>query len=199
MEGKNERRLPKIEFSYNAPVTLTFVLLCVAVLILNRITMGISTLTLFEVYRSPLTPLACFRMFGHVLGHADMAHLSGNLGMLLVLGPNLEERYGSRSLLLAILLTAGVSGLTHYIFFPGSKLLGASGVVFMMILLSAFGGARTGKIPLTLVFVFIFYLGGEVWSAISVRDSVSQLTHIVGGLCGTYTGYLFRLKPDDDD
>ena len=58
-----------------------------------------------------------------------------------------------------------------------------------MILLSAFGGIRSGTIPLTLIFVLVLYLGGELWDAIFVQDDVSQLTHIIGGLCGTLIGF----------
>jgi len=88
------------------------------------------------------------------------------------------------------LLTALVSGLVQYVFFPGSALLGASGIVFMMILLSSFGGVRNGVIPITLILVAICYLGGELWDAIFKQDNVSQLTHIVGGICGTILGFI---------
>lgn len=180
---------PVLKISYNAPVTLTFALLCLIALVLGPLTNGWTTTHLFSVYRSPLEPLAFFRFLGHVLGHSGLSHFIGNIGLLLVLGAGLEDRYGSLSLLLAILFTAVVSGAIHFIFFPGTALLGASGIVFMMILLSAFGGIKSGTIPLTLIFVFIFYLGGELWNAIFVQDDVSQLTHIIGGLCGTLIGF----------
>lgn len=180
---------PVMKISYNAPVTLTFALLCLVALALGGFTSGWTTANLFSVYRCSLSPLAFFRFFGHVLGHSGLDHLVGNIGLLLVLGAGLEDRYGSGSLLLAILFTALVSGVVHFVFFPGSALLGASGIVFMMILLSAFGGIRSGTIPLTLIFVLILYLGGELWNAIFVQDNVSQLTHIIGGVCGTLIGF----------
>ena len=179
-----------MKISYNAPVTLTFALLCLLALALNGLTGGWTTSHLFSVYRCSLAdPLAFVRFFGHVLGHANLSHLVGNLGLMLVLGAGLEDRYGSFSVFWAIVFTALVSGLIHFVFFPGTALLGASGVVFMMILLSAFGGMKSGTIPLTLIFVFLFYLGGELWDAIFVQDDVSQLTHIIGGLCGTLIGF----------
>ena len=180
---------PVLKISYNAPVTLTFSLLCLLALALGALTGGWTTTHLFSVYRCTLDPLAIFRFFGHVLGHSGLSHLVGNIGLLLVLGAGLEDRYGSGSLLLAILFTALVSGLVQFIFFPGTALLGASGIVFMMILLSSFGGVRNGAIPTTLILVAVFYLGGELWDAIFVRDNVSQLTHIIGGLCGTLIGF----------
>lgn len=181
---------PTIKISYNAPVELTFSLLALIALLLDPITNGWTTAHLFSVYRCSLSdPLAFFRFFGHVLGHSGFSHYIGNIVLILVLGPNLEERFGSWNVLWAILLTAFISGLVQFIFFPGTALLGASGIVFMMILLSSFGGVRNGVIPVTLILVAIFYLGGELWDAIAKQDNVSQLTHIIGGLCGTFLGF----------
>ncbi len=182
---------PTIKISYNAPVTLTFSLLALIALLLDGFTGGWTTRSLFSVYRCSLAdPLAWFRFFGHVLGHSGYAHYMGNIVLILVLGPNLEDRFGSWDVLWAILITALISGLIQFIFFPGSALLGASGIVFMMILLSSFGGVYNGVIPITLILVAVFYLGGELWNAIFVDDNVSQLTHIIGGLCGTVFGFL---------
>ena len=180
---------PTLKISYNAPVSLTFALLCAVALALHGFTDGWTTVNLFEVYRCQLTPLAIFRFFGHVLGHSSYSHFIGNIVLILVLGPGLEDRYGSFPILWSILLTALISGLIQFIFFPGAALLGASGIVFMMIMLASFGGMRSGTIPLTLILVAIFYLGGELWDAIFVRDNISQLTHIIGGLCGTVLGF----------
>ncbi len=182
---------PTMKISYNAPVTITFALVCLAALAANHFTNGWANATLFSVYRCSLLadPLGFFRFFGHVLGHGGYAHYIGNMVLILVLGPNLEDRFGSWNVLWAILFTALVSGLVQFLFFPGTALLGASGIVFMMILLSSFGGVRNGTIPTTLILVAIFYLGGELWDAVFVDDNVSQLTHIIGGLCGTVLGF----------
>lgn len=186
---------PTLKISYNAPVALTFAILSLIALILNGILDGWVNANLCSVYRSSLTdPLTYVRFFGHVLGHSGYAHYIGNMVLILVLGPNLEDRFGSWNVLWAILITALVSGLVQFIFFPGTALLGASGIVFMMLLLSSFGGIRNGTIPITLILVAIFYLGGELWDAIFVDDNVSQLTHIIGGICGTVLGFALSGK-----
>lgn len=186
---------PTLKISYNAPVSLTFALLALIALILHGVTDGWTTSHLFSVYRSSLAdPLTWVRFFGHVLGHSGYAHYIGNIVLILVLGPNLEDRFGSWNTLWAILVTALISGLVQFIFFPGTALLGASGIVFMMILLSSFGGVRNGTIPTTLILVAIFYLGGELWDAIFANDNVSQLTHIIGGICGTVLGFALSGK-----
>ena len=186
---------PTLKISYNAPVSLTFALLALIALILHGVTDGWTTSHLFSVYRSPLSdPLTWVRFFGHVLGHSGYAHYISNIVLILVLGPNLEDRFGSWNTLWAIVVTALISGLVQFIFFPGTALLGASGIVFMMILLSSFGGVRNGTIPTTLILVAIFYLGGELWDAIFANDNVSQLTHIIGGICGTILGFALSGK-----
>ncbi len=174
---------------YNAPTTLNFALLSFAVLVIGIATRGASTMKFFCVFRSPLTDLLTYpRFFTHVLGHSNFAHYSGNITLMLVLGPTLEERYGSRTLFYTILVTAFISGLLQWLLFPNSALLGASGIVFMMILMASLGGMRSGGIPLTLILVFIIYVGGEIYDGLTSADNVSQLAHIIGGICGAVMG-----------
>lgn len=192
MARRNSSR-PKIIFQYNAPTTLTFALISLAALFLGVFTAGESTMRYFAVYRSSLLdPLTYLRFFTHVLGHADFSHYTGNIILMLVLGPTLEERYGSRTILLTIAITAFVSGLFQWLFFPNTALLGASGIVFMMIIMASLGGMRGDGIPLTLVFVFIVYVGGEVYDGLILSDNISQLTHIIGGICGAVLGIAIR-------
>lgn len=179
---------------YNAPTTLTFSLLCLFVLFLDFITDGNSTVKLFCVYRAPWSdPLSYIRIFTHVLGHADFSHLTGNLVLMLVVGPALEERYGSGNMWWAIVVTALASGIIQCLIFPDTALMGASGIVFMMIIISSLGGMR-GGIPITLILVFIIYIGGEIYSGITTHDNISQITHIVGGICGAIMGIGMRAR-----
>ena len=180
---------------YNAPTTLTFALISFLVLLIAQATDGASTMKYFCVYRSSLTDILTYpRFFTHVLGHSNFAHYAGNMTLLLVLGPALEERYGSLTMFWTILATAFISGLIQWLLFPGSALLGASGIVFMMILMSSLGGSRGRGIPLTLILVFIIYIGGEIVDGVTLADNVSHLTHIVGGLCGAVMGLGLRRR-----
>jgi len=181
----------KIE--YNSPVVLTFAALSLLSLGLGTVTGGVATNKLFCVYRAPLNDLLTYlRFFSHVLGHVDYGHFISNMLLLLVLGPQLEERFGSRALLAMIASTALVSGLINFIFFPNQALLGASGIVFMMIVLSSFTGyKKEGTLPLTMILVFVLYIGGEIVKGVLGSDNISQLTHVVGGICGGFFGYFF--------
>ena len=180
-----------LRIRYNSPVVLTFALVSLLLLPLNALTGGWTTQHLFSVYRcSLLDPLAYIRFFGHVLGHSGLSHYMNNMLLMLLVGPPLEEKYGSRALLSYIAAAALATGLVEFIFFPGSALLGASGVVFMMIVLSSFTATERGAVPLTLILVAVLYLGGEIITGLHSADNISQLAHVVGGVCGMVFGFL---------
>ncbi|MBR6404418.1 MAG: rhomboid family intramembrane serine protease [Eubacterium sp.] len=184
----------KLQCTYNAPVTLTFAFLSVAVLLMGYFTNGRTTVMFFEVYRSKITLSWFIRLFGHVLGHSSLSHYAGNMMMFLLLGPILEEKYGGLNLIEAFAVVAVVSGVFNIIFFPDVALLGASGLVFMMIVLVSASDLRAGEIPITMILVIIIYLGSELLTMITTHDNISQLTHIIGGICGAIFGVLLNGK-----
>ena len=184
-----KKRVLKLQF--NAPLVLLFVLASLAALIANYFTNGEANVQFFSIYGfQPANFWWYVRLIGHVLGHASWSHYMSNMVLILVVGPPLEEKYGSWTLLWCILFTAVVSGLVHCLWDPHVALLGASGIVFMMIMLASLAGMRDGAIPITLILVAIIYLGGALVDAFTGDQSVSQLTHIVGGLCGTFLGFM---------
>lgn len=180
---------PVLKIQYDSPVVLTFALISLAALLINGWTDGWSNTALFSVYRSSLAdPLTYVRMLCHVLGHADFTHFVSNICLFLVLGPIVERHYGSINLLVSIIITSLVSGIVHFVFFPGASLLGASGIVFMLIFLASVSGFKKGTVPVSLILVAILYLGQEIYAMVYLKDSISQLTHIIGGVCGIICG-----------
>ncbi|MDE6917836.1 MAG: rhomboid family intramembrane serine protease [Lachnospiraceae bacterium] len=187
------KKKTKFNVSFNSPVVIWFTLICLAALGLGWATKGWTTNAFFSVYRSSLvSPLTYVRFVGHVFGHAGWEHFIGNIMMLLIVGPLLEEKYGSSNIVFVILATALVTGIVHFLFFPHVQLLGASGVVFAFILLSPFTSVKQGSIPLTLILVAVLYIGGQIYSGIITSDNISQLTHILGGCVGAGLGYVMH-------
>lgn len=183
------------KLQFNTPVILSFFFISLLSLILGFLTSKASTTMAFSVYRaSLLDPLTYVRFFGHVFGHADISHFFNNMLLLLVVGPPLEKLYGSRTIAFGIMATALITGILQFVFFPHTLLLGASGIVFMLIMLSSFSGAKMGQIPVTLILVALMYLGQEVYSIFFIRDNVANLIHIVGGICGIGMGLQLRGK-----
>ena len=62
----------KYKITFNSPVVLGFVALCLLATLSNYLTFGRSNELLFMTYHSALRdPLTYVRFFTHVLGHAD--------------------------------------------------------------------------------------------------------------------------------
>ena len=176
---------------YNAPFTLTFSLACAAILAVNQFLVPDLIKTWFTVGGQGSfhwgDGLSYFRLFSYTLGHSDWTHLSGNLMTLVLIGPILEEKYQTPTLMVMVFLTAVLTGVINVLFFS-TALLGASGIIFLMILLVSFANVRAGEIPLTFVAVLALYLGQQVFDAFK-NDNISQFAHIVGGLCGSLFGF----------
>ena len=157
------------------------------------ITLGKSNILLFSSYRSSIfNPLTYIRLFTHVLGHENWRHLSNNFVYILLIGPMLEEKYGTYNLLIMILITAFVIGVINSIF-GNKRILGASGIVYMFIVMSSFVNIQAGKVPITLILIFIFYIANEIIDGIFKEDNISHLGHIIGAICGCILGYLYYM------
>ena len=181
------------KITWNSPVVLSFALLSAASLAAGWLTGGRSTAYLFTVYRGSLAdPLFYLRLLTHVLGHASLEHYANNMLLFLLVGPLLEEKYGSRNLLEIIVIVAVITGLVHILISPATGLLGASGVVFAFILLSSITSSKSGTIPVTLLVVSVIYITEQVWTGFTVHDNISQLTHIIGGFAGMGCGLFLR-------
>ena len=178
-------------FQYNSILILSFFFVSFAVLILKYITFGKSNDILFSSHRtSLLNPLTYIRLFTHALGHSDWKHFSNNFLYILLIGPMAEEKYGTINLLIMFLITAGVTGILNSI--VGKKrILGASGIVFMLIVLSSFVNIQSGKIPITLILICIFYIVNEILDGILKKDKVSHFGHLVGAICGAVFGFIY--------
>jgi membrane associated rhomboid family serine protease len=176
--------------TYNSPVILTFALAACVIMGADGLTGGRLTPTFFATYPGfrLTSPLFYFQLISHALGHRNWAHLTANFSVILLVGPILEEKYGSANLIKMMLITALVTGLLNAALLS-TGLLGASGLAFMMILLASFTNHREGEIPLTFLLVLVLFLAKEVVQAFS-QDDISQFAHILGGICGSLFGFL---------
>ncbi len=191
MESR-KRNMPKITF--NSPVVLSFVAICVVVQIVSTLTGGMSTQVFFTSHPFSLTnPLSWWGLVSHIFGHAGWDHLIGNMSLILLLGPLLEEKYGSARLMGIMLASALAASISNLVLLHTS-VVGASGVVFTFILLSSVTSMREGEIPLTFVLVATLYIGQQIYGAIFVRDHISYLGHIAGGVVGAAVGFLLPTK-----
>ena len=180
------------KFDYNAPVILTYFFICLIILMIDKLCKGKFSATFFTTYKndSLLNPLTYFKLVSHSLGHADWDHLYSNFIKILLIGPLIEEKYGSINLLIAMILTSLIIGIVNKILGKGG-ILGASGVAYMLILLSSFANMENGKIPITLTLIILFFVVDEVIKLFRrKKDGESRLGHITGAICGIVFGLL---------
>lgn len=176
-------------FSYNSVVILSYFFICLLVLILNIITRD--KINRFLVFRrgSLLNPMTYVRLIASGLCHKDWSHFRNNFITILLIGPLLEEKYGSINLLYMLLITTFVSSLVH-LFIYDSGAIGASDNVYMLIVLCSIVNIKDGKIPITLILILLFYVVDEVIKQFSNKnDSISHDSHLIGALCGFIFGY----------
>ena len=185
----------RLKLTYNSPVILTFAAICLVTVIVNYITGGASNRLLFVCYGHPnfLDPLTYFRMFSYVFGHAGFEHFASNIMTLLLVGPIVEEHYGSWNLAIMMGATALAGGLLNMFFFD-TGIIGASGLVFLLIILSAFTSMKKGEIPLTLILIAAIYLGKEIYSGIAINDNISHFGHLCGGASGIAFGAVYHKR-----
>lgn len=191
-----------LRITFNSPVVLTFCMLCAIILLLDK-TILINKNFIEGIFSVPggsradvpfnvKSVLDYFRLITHVFGHADWTHLAGNLTFILLLGPLLEERYGSPMIALMMIVTALVTGVLNACFMP-APLFGASGIAFMLIILASFTSISKNEVPLSFILVFIVFLGSEIFGK-GDKTHISVLAHVVGGLCGSLFGFMIAPK-----
>lgn len=194
--------MKNIRISYNAPVVLTFSLICIGVYFLNYMFWGdlennqnslMGNYFVLQGYWRWDDWRNYVRVFSYTMGHASQAHILGNMSIFLLIAPIMEEKYGSRNILIMMVLAAVVTAFFQILLFD-TNLVGASGLVFMFIVLVSFADVRQGQIPLTFVLVVLFFIGKEVLAGMTSNDNISHYAHIAGGILGGIFGFAAERK-----
>jgi len=181
-----------MKITFNSPLILSFSFLCLVVYILTGyFGMFTSTFILTPNFDSG-SILSYFKLFSHTLGHESIDHLIGNLSFILLIGPVVEKQYGAKLLLLMMLTTGLVTAFLHLMLFD-SGLLGASGIVFMLIILTSMVNIKNKEIPLTFILIVIIFIGKEVIGSFNT-DQISHSSHIIGGVVGAIFGFALAGK-----
>ena len=191
----------KLKFVYDAPVMLSFVL---AVLVIFMLDTFVFKGTLAEKWL--LSPTAAegslpfafsdftsiLRLFLHVLGGRDIPFLICNLIFILLLGPQMEERYGSVIIGIMIFVAALFSGVLNACFCK-VPVSGSEPVVFMLILLCAMMHLSRSKVSASALAVIILFAVMLVLRK-NPNGTAGVLITLAGGLCGSLFAFLTSPK-----
>ncbi len=180
-----------MKIKYNSPVILTYTIISITVLFLS-FSSAVAGLFTSPASLSFFDPLFYFRLFSYAVGHAGWPHLMGNLMIILLIGPLIEEKYGSARLVEMFFITAVTTAILNAAIFSNS-LVGGSGLAFMLILLGSFANIKSKEIPLTFIIIAVLFIGNEVAATLKI-DRISQFSHLVGGSIGAFYGFLRKGK-----
>lgn len=197
----NRKSKSKISILYDAPVTVTFALIVIFVFLVDG---AIFKGELSSKYllaptavngENPFSfkaPLSYVQMLFHVVASVEQTTLLSNVIIILLLGPFLEEKYGSVIIGLMMVLSALLSGVLNASFcLAGTS--GADSIVFMFVLLNSYLSVSKKKIPLSAVIVLILFISGEFFAK-NPNGFIGILVNIAGGLCGSLLAFLTSPK-----
>ena len=191
----------KLKFEYDSPVMLTFAFLTLIIFILDTFAFkgklkdawlftptaaGGAFPFAFSDFRSIL------RLFIHVFGYGESSVLICNLIFILLLGPAMEERYGSVIIGIMIFVSALFSGVLNACFCQNA-VCGAEPVVFMLILLWTMMQLSRSKVSASAVAVIALFVAMLVFRK-NPNGVVGVVITAAGGLCGSLFAFLTSPK-----
>lgn len=191
----------KLKFVYDAPVTLTFVIVTILLYVLdlfvfkNKLT---SEYLLTPTVAAGKLPFAfsdinsILRLLLHVFGNSDRVFMICNLIFILLLGQSMEERYGSVIIGVMIFVSALFSGVLNACFCMES-VSGSDCIVFMLILLDTMMHLSRKKVSASSVSVIILFVCMQIFKE-NPNGIVGVVIVLAGGLCGSLFAFLTSPK-----
>ena len=194
------KKKSKLGIEYNAPVSLTFSIFCLVAFVLEKFLLEkmVPDLHLFtsltkqgsEFAFVASNPVHYVRLITYVFGAVNWNQLFISLILVLLLGPSLEINYGGKLLFVMMLISSFVSGVISACF-STVTLSGASSVIFMMIILSSYSAIEKKRMPLSLIFVFIFFFAKETMEMLAETSCFYPvLISLLGGFLGCVFGFI---------
>lgn len=191
-----------LKFIFDSPVVLVFSVVSAVIFIADLILKLNLSEKIFECPGAKSVPafdfksaLSYVKLVIYPFGGENSTSFFLNIGFILLLGPVLEERYGSIMLALMIFITSLVGGvLTACVSTFG--IYGCGGIVFMMIILSVLSVFIKKQLPVSWIFIFALYLAFSLFSGKKIsgfmpfmQNNVPVFIQLASGICGSLFGF----------
>jgi len=171
-----------LKFIFDSPVVLVFSVVSAVIFISDLILKLNLSEKIFECPGAKSVPafdfksaLSYVKLVIYPFGGENSTSFFLNIGFILLLGPVLEERYGSIMLALMIFITSLVGGvLTACVSTFGIS--GCGGIVFMMIILSVLSVFIKKQLPVSWIFIFALYLAFSLFSGKKISGFMNEIT-----------------------
>ncbi|WP_435104026.1 rhomboid family intramembrane serine protease [Arhodomonas sp. AD133] len=126
------------------------------------------------------------------LVHGSYSHLMANTPALLVLGVAMLYGYPRASRIALPIIWLG-SGLGVWLFAREAVHLGASGLMYgMMLFVFVMGILRRDRPSMALAMLVFFLYGGMIWGVLPLKPGISFESHLFGALAGVAAAFLLR-------
>ena len=208
----NKKSFLGLKFIYDAPATLTFAFVCIILFALDTFVfkqkldsliltspvnggvagvsggaLGVAGAAASNLAFSASNPLSYLRLFSYALGAASGEILVCNMIFILLLGPSMEERYGTVVIAIMTFVSALFSGVLNACFCK-SPLQGCEAIIFMMIFLNSFVSLSKKKIPFSFVLVFILFVLRGIFSADfkAASSAIQIIINVAGGFAEAF-------------
>ena len=191
--------------TFNAPFTITFCLISLAVFLLdffifkNHMIEAAFTCKAHSG-KAPFnftTPLDYITILTHCFGTTDIISLLINMVLLLIMGPAVEERYGSPLLILMSFIAVLLTGvLTACI--SSTPVTGAASLVLLFIFLSSIQAFQKKQLQFSWMLVIAFYIAKDIIKGPFGKDFLDLLMpiliNLLAGIAGSLFGFLSAPK-----
>lgn len=128
------------------------------------------------------------KLFIYVFGATDKLILFTNLLFIILLGPQMEEQYGSVMIGIMMFISAIFAGVLNACFCK-EPMLGADPIIFMLIILDVLLCCKKKTINCTTFLLVIIFICVQVFRN-SSNGAVGNIIVIAGGLCGSLFAFL---------
>jgi len=188
------RKKTGFKISFDSPITLIFVILCVIFGILSKFLPEFQNFLTCPTSASGENPFNFksvtdyFRLLLYPLGVLDWNILTSNLVFILLLCPKIEEKFGKGILSLLILITVLFAGVVC-VCFSSTVMVGSSGIVCMLLILSFYCSIDKKEIPLSYILLALIYFSTQLISVFTT-NSLEPFCHFAGALIGSLVGIL---------
>lgn len=195
------RKKLSLKFSYDAPVSLSMAILILVLFLID--TLIIKKPLIAQCIQAPTvgagsapfafsSPKALLGVLFHIFSYMDFNLLLCDLIFIMLLGPFMEERYGSVIIGIMIFVASLFSGVLNACFckFPAS---GSTCVVFMLILLDAMMNISKKKISASSIAVLILFII-RLYLVKNENGIIDVIIVIAGGLCGSLLAFMASPK-----
>jgi membrane associated rhomboid family serine protease len=194
------KRKINLKFVYDAPVTLSFIIIALLFFIISLIApkAGIQELLVAPsasgAAKFSFTNIkSILGLFLYIFNGKDRLLLFTNLLFVALIGPSMEERYGSFIIGIMMFVSGIFAGVLNACFCK-DPMYGCSSIVFMLVLLNALMNFSKNKITGTALSMLILFILREAFIENHPNKALGVIIVLAGGLCGSLFAFLTSPK-----